>query len=79
MKIDMTTESFDWDQIPTEIRKLKQYMDDSFPKTDEDWDEFVDKNITIGFGDHVLIIPVCAASFNYLHYCLNDMADEFEA
>ena len=80
MTID--TRKLDWEQIPVELRKLYDHMNNEFASdgTDEEWAEFEETHpIKLGFGDYEVIVPMCAASYNFLQYCLKDMADEFEA
>lgn len=79
MTID--TRKIDWEEIPAKLRELLNIMENSYAETDteEAWQKFEETPITLGFGDHVVILPTCAASYNFLTYCLKDMAEEFEA
>lgn len=71
----------DWDSISANLRLLLDSMHSAFPDdgTDEAWETFEDKPITVGFGDRVIALPNCAQSYNALEEFLEYAIEEFEA
>lgn len=77
----INTRHIDWDEIPSVIRKFQERIENSFPEegTQEEWERFENTPITIGFGSDRIVLPLCAATYNYLTDYLKDIADEMEA
>lgn len=69
----------DWDRAPEALRALADVMAHTPSNTEEEIAAFESTPIMVAFGDYSVILPTCAASYNFLQYFCEDCAAEFEA
>ena len=73
----------DWDRIPSALIALQNHMmedDANHQENDEEeWRRFEMTPVTIGWGDHLAILPTCAATHNGIWYYIKDVLEEYES
>lgn len=73
----------DWDRIPSALAALGKHMQDDDANhqenDEEEWRRFEMTPVTIGWGDHLAVLPTCAATHNGIWYYIKDVLEEYEA